>query len=56
MYFDMIMNEWNLLFVLYLSLLQRSTTHKLPFLHFEGFRWHLDGFPREAVAVWASAR
>ena len=56
MYFDMIVNEQNLLSVLHLSLLQRSTTRRSPLLHFEGFRQHFYGFPREAVAVRANVR
>ena len=55
-YFDLKcrMNEI-LLYVLYLLLLQRTTTHRSPLLRFEGFRQHFYGFPREAVAVQASA-
>ena len=55
-YFDMIVNEWSLLSVLYLSLTQRSTTRRSPLLRFEGFCRHFYGFPREAVAVRASTR
>ena len=57
MYFDMKcgMNE-----ICYLSYIcffcSVLPPHRSPLLHFEGFRRHFYGFPREAVAVQASAQ
>ena len=57
MYFDINCGMNEICYMSYICLLCSALPlRRSPLLYFEGFRWHFYGFPREAVAVRASAR